>query len=91
MDIDALGALCFGWVIGWVTYRTLRRREGGAGLSDIGAVIGAVGGGTVTAIWPAGSGGMFSWYAIGLFIGFFLYYIVGALRSKHGHDGWMMD
>ena len=43
MDIDALGALCFGWVIGWVTYRTLRRREGGAGISDIGAVIGAVG------------------------------------------------
>ncbi len=91
MDIDAVGAACFGWVIGWVTYRTLRRREGNAAMSDIATVIGAVGGGAVTALWPAGSGGTFSWYSIGLFIGFFLYYLVGVVRTKVDGDGWMLE
>jgi hypothetical protein len=31
-------ALCFGLVIGWITYRTLRRKEGSAALSDIAGV-----------------------------------------------------
>jgi hypothetical protein len=29
------GAICFGAVVGWVTYRTLRRKEGAVLLSDI--------------------------------------------------------
>ena len=44
MGIEGWGALCFGLVIGWVTYRTLRRKEGSNALSDIATVIGAVGG-----------------------------------------------
>ena len=39
MDIDVIGALCFGAVIGSITYLILHRREGGAAISDIAAVI----------------------------------------------------
>jgi NhaP-type Na+/H+ or K+/H+ antiporter len=31
-----VGALAFGLVIGWVTYRTLRRRSGRAKITDVG-------------------------------------------------------
>ena len=51
-DLDAsltlLGALCFGIVIGWICYRTLRRNQAASGLSDIATVIGALGGAAIT-------------------------------------------
>jgi hypothetical protein len=83
-----IGALCFGLVIGWITYRTLRRKEGSAALSDIATVIAAVGGAAVTALFK--SEDLFSMYAIGLAVGFFLYFIVGLLLAgKAGTKGWM--
>lgn len=69
------GALCFGVVIGWVCYRTLRRNQAASGLSDIATVIGAVGGAAITGIWKPGTSA-FGGYCIGLLIGFFLYLIV---------------
>jgi hypothetical protein len=66
-----IGSVCFGVVIGWVTYRTLARKEGGAAISDLAAVIGAVGGGVVLGIFDRGDS--FGWYAIGLAVGFFGY------------------
>ena len=69
--LSLIGALCFGLVIGWVTYRTLRR-SGSSGLSDIAAVIAAVGGATITALFKAGTGS-FGAYCIGLAVGFFAY------------------
>ena len=74
MNNISAGALCFGLVVGWVVYRTLRRRGDQAALSDIATVIGAVGGGVVTAIFK--SENLFGWYSIGLAIGFFFYLIV---------------
>lgn len=77
-DSDTLnfwGAFCFGIVIGWVCYRTLRRNQAASGLSDIATVIGAVGGAAITGIWKPGSSA-FGGYCIGLLIGFFLYLIV---------------
>ena len=83
-----IGALCFGLVIGWITYRTLRRKEGTATLSDIATVIAAVGGAAVTALFK--SEVLFSMYSIGLAIGFFLYFIVGLVISgKESAKGWM--
>jgi uncharacterized membrane protein YeaQ/YmgE (transglycosylase-associated protein family) len=70
------GALCFGLVVGWITYRTLRRREGTAALSDIATVLGAVGGAAVTAVFPDPA--LFGAYSIGLAIGFFAYLAVAA-------------
>ena len=73
MTVDATGAVLFGVVVGWVTYRTLRR-EDKAAVSDIASVIGAVGGGAVTGLFEED---VFGWYAIGLFVGFFSYVILG--------------
>ncbi|GAA3103022.1 hypothetical protein GCM10010520_55170 [Rhizobium viscosum] len=72
--VNAIGAICFGIVVGWVTYRTIRRQKQAVNLSDIAAVLGAIGGGAVTALF---SGDMFSFYSIGLLLGFFGYLIVG--------------
>lgn len=68
------GALCFGLVVGWITYRTLRRTKT-TGLSDISTVVGAVGGAAVLSLFPAESNA-FGAYSVGLAIGFFAYLIV---------------
>jgi hypothetical protein len=75
MSVDLAGALCFGFVIGWVTYRTLRRQNETVALSNIASVIAAVGGGAVTALFN--SPDLFGYYCIGLFAGFFAYLILG--------------
>jgi O-antigen/teichoic acid export membrane protein len=90
MVITYVGAFCFGLVVGWVTYRTLRRRSGESGLSDIATVIGAVGGAAVTSLFKPED--LFAAYAIGLAIGFFAYFIVGLkLEGKPNAGGWMID
>ena len=90
MDIQGIGAFCFGLVVGWITYRTLRRKEGAAALSDIATVIGAVGGGAVAAIVDGKE--MFGAYSIGLAVGFFLYFIVGlTVYGKESAGAWMGD
>lgn len=90
MGIAAWGAVCFGFVMGWITYRTLRRREGAAALSDIATVLGAVGGAAVTAIFKVGD--LFGAYCIGLFAGFLLYFIVGFfVYGKESAGTWMGD
>lgn len=89
MGIEFVGAICFGVVIGWITYRTLRRSADQVGLSDIATVIGAVGGAAVTALF---SEDLFAGYAIGLAGGFFLYFIIALIISgKKEVGGWMGD
>lgn len=75
MSLPIFGSGCFGFVIGWVTYRTLRRASGTSALSDIATVIGAVGGAGVTTLFR--SENLFAGYSIGLAIGFVGYLIVG--------------
>jgi hypothetical protein len=88
--LQILGAGFFGLVIGWITYRTLRRKEGAVVLSDISTVIGAVGGAAVTALFKDGD--MFAGYCIGLAVGFFAYFIVGmAVYGKENNNSWMGD
>jgi uncharacterized membrane protein YeaQ/YmgE (transglycosylase-associated protein family) len=74
MRVDAVGAVLFGVVIGWITYRTLRREEK-TEISDLASVIGAVGGGAVTTLLQVHTS--FGWYAVGLAVGFFSYLILG--------------
>lgn len=84
-QIDFWGAFCFGIVIGWVTYRTLRRNQT-SGLTDIATVIGALGGAAITGIWKPGTGA-FGGYCIGLLIGFFAYLVFSlALAGKEGRS-----
>jgi O-antigen/teichoic acid export membrane protein len=77
---DSIGACLFGVVIGWVTYRTLRRSNEAVSLSDIATVIGAVGGAAVTGLFT--NSHLFSWYCIGLAIGFFSYLVIAVRFLK---------
>ena len=87
MPVEVLGALCFGVVIGWVTYRTLRKQGETVALSNIATVIGAVGGAAVTALFKTPD--MFSWYCIGLAGGFFAYLILAVTWFKD--VAWLGD
>ena len=86
--MENVGAICFGLVIGWITYRTLRRSTG-TSVSDIASVIGAVGGGAITLLFDSGI--LFAYYSIGLAAGFFLYFIIAMGYSKENRDSWMSD
>lgn len=85
-----IGALCFGLVVGWISYRTLRRKEGADALSDISAVISAIGGAAVMALFKDAM--LFGLYAIGLAIGFFAYFVISlAVYGKKETGRWMGD
>jgi hypothetical protein len=71
MFISGLGALFFGLVIGWISYRTLRLTAGTTALSDIATIIAVVGGAAVTALFR--SDVLFGLYCVGLALGFFAY------------------
>jgi uncharacterized membrane protein len=74
MTVAAVGAGCFGLVVGWITYRTLVRRADRAALSDISTVIAAVGGAAVTGLFKDKT--LFGWYSIGLAVGFVSYFVL---------------
>jgi hypothetical protein len=78
-DAADWGALLFGIVVGWITYRTLIRRTGAVQLSDIATVIGAIGGAAITTLFD--SKHLFGVYSIGLAIGFFLYLVLYTLLN----------
>lgn len=80
METQSVGAWCFGMVVGWVTYRTLRRSKEAVAISDIASVIAAVGGAAVTSLFEGVE--LFSWYCIGLFMGFFSYLALGVTVLK---------
>ncbi|GHP00874.1 hypothetical protein KSF_109210 [Reticulibacter mediterranei] len=86
--LAGIGAICFGLVVGWISYRTLRRKEGVAALSDIAAVISAIGGAAVTALFRSEL--LFGLYAIGLALGFFAYFLVSiSVYGKKETGRWM--
>lgn len=72
-----IGSVCFGLLVGYITYRTLARTADKTSISDLAAVIGAVGGGAVTTIVRPQTED-FGWYSIGLLAGFIAY---GALYA----------
>lgn len=72
MAVLTAGTICFGLLLGYITYRTLARTTASASISDLAAVISAVGGGAVTTIVKPGTD-LFGWYAIGLLVGFVVY------------------
>ena len=82
---NSVGAFFFGLVVGWVTYRTLRRTSS-TGLSDLATVIGVIGGATVTGLFSPESGA-FGAYCVGLAIGFALYLITAmVVAGKAGQS-----
>lgn len=77
--MESFGPFCFGLVIGWVTYRTLRRKVENVAIGDIAAVIGAIGGATIVAIFKNEA---FNAYCIGTAVGFFAYLVVGSIMDE---------
>jgi hypothetical protein len=74
------GSLCFGAVIGWITYYTMRKNTKPRTLSDLTVIIAALVGPAILTVFPAPVAAtrqtMFGYYGIGLAFGFFLYYIL---------------
>ena len=76
MPISGIGAVCFGLVFGWLSYRTLPRKTGSAAISDIATITGTVGTGITTFFRDET---IFGFYSLGLAVGFFAYLVVNLL------------
>lgn len=88
MSVADAGAICFGVVVGWITYRTLVRRADAVALSDIATVIGAIGGGAVVALFNDKR--LFGWYSVGLAAGFFAYLVIFFAINGRAKTGQVM-
>ena len=89
MFITGLGAIFFGLMIGWISYRMLRPTASTNVLSTIAIIIAAVGGAAVTTLLKDNT--MFGWYAIGLVVGFLAYLAVGlTLYGKQELQLWQV-
>jgi hypothetical protein len=75
-----IGAGCFGLVVGWITYRTLRRKAGASKISDLASVLAAIGGAAVTKAFD--NPNLFGSYCLGLAIGFFGYFGIAVRMEK---------
>jgi NhaP-type Na+/H+ or K+/H+ antiporter len=73
--MNIVGAIIFGVVVGFITYRTLVRTTDKATVSDLATVIAAIGGGAVTALFDR-AGAMFGYYTIGLLAGMVGYFLI---------------
>lgn len=91
--LQLLGAGGFGALIGWLVYYTNRYRRGEVQFSDLVTLVGVIGGGAVLALFPAKTD-LFGAYGIGLFIGFFGYFlllVLMVLSSRHFTIDWFLD
>jgi hypothetical protein len=87
------GAFSFGAVLGWYLYFVNRYRKDAVALTDLATLLGAVGGGAVLALFPAGTD-LFGAYGVGLAAGFFLYFIalcVMVWASPNFDRDWFLD
>jgi hypothetical protein len=91
--LQIAGAIGFGALIGWYVYYVSRHRTDQVTISDLGALVGAIGGAAILAIFPAKSD-LFGAYGIGLFAGFFGYYLVMVIcvvKSNNFGADWFLD
>jgi hypothetical protein len=91
--IQLLGAAGFGIIVGWYVYFINRYRSGDIKLNDLVTLIGILGGGSILALFPARTD-LFGAYGIGLFIGFFGYFLVLLIQVKKSPNfdlDWFLD
>lgn len=91
--IQLLGAGGFGALVGWYVYYINRYRKSDVQLTDLVTLIGVIGGGAVLALFPARSD-LFGAYGIGLFGGFFGYFLVLVILvgvSPNFTSDWFLD
>jgi hypothetical protein len=81
--IALIGAGAFGAIMGWFVYFLNRYRSGEVQFSDLTTLVGIIGGGSILKLFswttengkPDGACALFGAYSIGLFIGFFGYFV----------------
>ncbi len=91
--IQIIGAGGFGALIGWFVYYINRYRKGDVSWSDLTTLIGILGGGAILALFPEQTD-LFGAYGVGLFIGFFGYFIflmIWVGISKSFGVEWFLD
>lgn len=91
--IQLLGAGGFGAIIGWFVYYINRYRKGDVQFSDLTTLIGILGGGAVLTLFQPKTD-LFGAYGIGLFIGFFGYFmflVIWVRISKNFTVDWFLD
>jgi len=91
--IQLVGAWGFGALIGWYVYYINRYRKADVQLGDLVTIVGVLGGGAILAIFPARTD-LFGAYGLGLFFGFFGYFLVLLLLvglSKNFDVDWFLD
>jgi hypothetical protein len=84
--VISVGAVCFGIVVGYVTYRTLLQSEK-TQITDLSAVLAAVGGGVVAERFDDEGGDSFGWYAIGLLAGVAVFLVLHLTVGGGGRIG----
>jgi hypothetical protein len=75
-SVMAIGAVAFGASVGFIAYRTLIRTTEKAAITDLGAVVGVIGGAAVTGLFNPDESDLFGWYSIGLAGGIAIYFIL---------------
>src|SRR5437773_2554434 len=91
--LQLLGAGGFGVVIGWYLYFVNRYRKAEVKLDDLVTLVGVLGGGAILALFPARTD-LFGAYGIGLFVGFFGYFLTLVLLVKSSRNfdfDWFLD
>jgi hypothetical protein len=87
------GAIGFGAVVGWITYYTNRHRTDAITITDLGTIVGVIGGGAITALFEEKTQ-LFGAYSIGLAVGFFGYYFTlrrMVSKSDNFDDDFFLD
>jgi len=87
--IGLLGAAAFGALIGWYVYYINRYRKSDVQFSDLTTIIGILGGARILKIIPSATP-LFGAYGIGLFVGFFGYFI-SLLLLIHSSENFNAD
>lgn len=91
MNLMPWGAFSFGVVVGWFTYFVNRHRSEDVSLADVATLIGALGGASVLALFPADTT-LFGAYGIGLGAGFFVYFILLVIIIIcQRNNGWTFE
>lgn len=82
-SIPNIGAAGFGCIIGWLVYYINHNRRADVQFSDLTTVIGIVGGAGVTSLLGGTDKTLFGSYGMGLFVGFFGYFLALVVLVKN--------
>ena len=91
--VQMLGAGGFGAIVGWYVYYINRHRQEDVQFSDLVTVIGIIGGTAILQLFPERTD-LFGAYGIGLFIGFFGYFLSLLIMvgiSQNFNVDWFLD